>query len=72
MLNSTYSNLPSPVKRSQSPLLQEVRNQMRRLHMPIRTEEAYLKWLEEFLRYHRSKARTCRHPTELGRRNLAM
>jgi len=34
--------------------------------MSIRTEEAYLKWLEEFLRYHRYKTGDWQHPTELG------
>ncbi len=66
MSNSTYSGSLSPTKRSQSPLLQEVRNHIRRLHMSIRTEEAYLKWLEEYLRFHRQKAGDWKHPTELG------
>ena len=34
--------------------------------MSIRTEEAYIKWLEEFLRYHRDKTGQWRHPKELG------
>jgi integron integrase len=39
---------------------------MRRLHMSIRTEQAYLLWLEEFLRYHRDKSGSWQHPTQLG------
>jgi hypothetical protein len=66
MSTSTNCHAPSPVKRSQSPLLQQVRNHMRRLHMSIRTEQAYTPWLEDFLRYHRDKSGNWQHPTQLG------
>ncbi len=33
-------------------LLDQVRDQMRMLHYAIRIEEAYLKWITEFPRFH--------------------
>lgn len=54
-----------PVKQSNSPLLQQVRNLARKLHRSIRTEEAYLHWIEEFLRYHRQKSGQWKHPSKM-------
>jgi site-specific recombinase XerD len=34
--------------------------------MSIRTEEAYLQWIEDYLRYQRDKAGQWRHPSEMG------
>ncbi|MBS0205042.1 MAG: phage integrase N-terminal SAM-like domain-containing protein [Planctomycetes bacterium] len=34
--------------------------------MSIRTEEAYLRWIEEFLRFHRDKSGKWIHPGEMG------
>lgn len=44
-----------------SQLLEQVRNHIRMLHYSIRTEEAYLKWVREFIIFHRK-----RHPCEMG------
>jgi len=46
-------------------LLDQVRNQLRLLHYAIRTEEAYLKWITEFLRFHRTDSGTWIHPLEI-------
>ncbi len=45
-----------------SQLLDQVRDQIRTLHYSIRTEEAYLKWIREFIIFHGK-----RHPSELCR-----
>lgn len=42
-------------------LLDQVRDQIRILHYSIRTEEAYLKWVREFILFHGK-----RHPNEMG------
>ncbi|MFO0762379.1 MAG: phage integrase N-terminal SAM-like domain-containing protein [Byssovorax sp.] len=42
-------------------LLDAVRATLRRLHYSDRTEEAYLHWIREFIRFHRG-----RHPRDLG------
>jgi len=47
-------------------LLNRVRNKTRLLHMSIRTEMAYVQWIERFLRYERQRAGRWRHPDELG------
>jgi integron integrase len=44
-----------------SQLLDQVRDRVRTLHYSIRTEEAYLKWIREFIIFH-SK----RHPGQMG------
>jgi integron integrase len=66
--NSVNSNshITPHTKRSKSPLLQEVRNLARRLHLSIRTEEAYVQWIDQFLRFHRLKSGQWRHPNEMG------
>ena len=66
MRNSGYSRSPSPAKKSKSPLLQQVRNELRRRNMSIRTEEAYLQWLDRFLRFHKDQAGQWRHPRDMG------
>ncbi|MEZ6060658.1 MAG: integron integrase [Planctomycetaceae bacterium] len=47
-------------------LLDQVREHMRATHMAIRTEKAYLSWIERFLRYERDRAGRWRHPGEMG------
>lgn len=42
-------------------LLDQVRDKIRTLHYSIRTEEAYLKWIREFIIFHGK-----RHPLEMG------
>jgi integron integrase len=44
-----------------SQLLDQVRNQIRILHYSIRTEEAYINWIKQFIIFHNK-----RHPDELG------
>jgi len=44
-----------------SQLLDQVRDQIRTLRYSIRTEEAYLKWIHEFILFHAK-----RHPNEWG------
>jgi integron integrase len=66
MQRSGYSGSANPVKQSKSPLLQQVRNLTRQLHMSIRTEQAYVQWIEDFLRYHRRRTGNWQHPSEMG------
>ena len=66
MPRSVYSGGPSTVKQSKSPLLQQVRNLTRQLHFSIRTEQAYVQWIEEFLRYQRDRTGDWQHPNQMG------
>lgn len=66
MSRSVYSRSTSSAKVSKSPLLQQVRNLMRQRHLSIRTERAYLGWIEQYLRFHRDQAGAWRHPGEMG------
>ena len=61
MRNSSKASAPQ-----KSPLLEETRRLMRMRHMSIRTEESYLRWIEEFLRYERTRTGEWRHPREMG------
>ncbi len=47
-------------------LIQKVRAVTRVRHMSIRTEEAYVKWIVEYLRFHKAKAGKWIHPEQLG------
>jgi integrase len=47
-------------------LFDRVRDALRLRHMSIRTEQAYLSWIDQFLRYHRDKAGQWVHPLEMG------
>jgi site-specific recombinase XerD len=42
-------------------LLEQVRHSLRVHHYAIRTEKAYVYWIERFIRFHR-----LRHPKEMG------
>ncbi len=44
-----------------SQLLDQVRDRVRTLHYSIRTEDAYLKWIREFIIFHGK-----RHPGQMG------
>jgi len=46
--------------------MDRVRDKMRLLHMSVRTEKAYVQWIERFLRFHRSRVGQWRHPQEMG------
>ena len=43
------------------PLLEQTRNLLRVKHYSIRTEEAYLSWIKQYILYHQK-----RHPAEMG------
>jgi site-specific recombinase XerD len=47
-------------------LLDQVRGLLRLRHYSPRTEEAYLKWINEFLRFHRNRSGQWQHPNTLG------
>lgn len=53
-----------------SELLERVRGEIRLRHMSIRTEEAYVRWITEFLRHAKEQAGSWRHPTQLGNREV--
>lgn len=57
------SHLSRPQK---SPLLEQARQLMRTKHMSIRTEEAYLRWIDQFLRFHKQARGTWVHPAEMS------
>lgn len=44
-----------------SQLLDQVRDQIRTLHYSIRTEEAYINWVRQFILFHKK-----RHPSQMG------
>jgi integron integrase len=48
-----------------SKLLEQARALMRVKHLSIRTEAAYLGWMERFLRFHRDRAGRWVHPAEM-------
>ncbi len=54
------ARLPRPALQS-ARLLDQVRERIRYLHYSLRTEEAYLYWIREFIRFQGR-----RHPRELG------
>ena len=47
-------------------LLHEVRAKTRTLHLSLRTEKAYVQWIERFLRFERDAAGQWRHPNQMG------
>ena len=47
-------------------LIEQVRNEMRTRHMSIRTEEAYVRWIREYLQFHKQKNGRWIHPNQLG------
>ncbi len=47
-------------------LLDGVRDALRLRHYSIRTEEAYLRWITEFLKFHREKTGQWQHPRALA------
>jgi len=51
-------------------LIEQVRREMRVRHMSIRTEEAYTRWILQFLKFHRDKSGEWRHPTEMGNEEI--
>jgi integron integrase len=59
-------NQPLVSRPRKSALLEKTRQLMRQLHMSIRTEESYLRWIEEFLRYQKSQSGEWQHPNQMG------
>ena len=57
------SSASRPLK---SPLLEQARQLIRAKHLSIRTERAYINWMERFLRFHRERAGRWVHPSEMG------
>ncbi len=49
----------------QPKLLDQVRHKARLLHLAWRTENAYVQWIERFLRFHHDRGGQCRHPSEM-------
>ena len=64
-MRETYISRPQ-----KSPLMEEARQLMRMRHMSIRTEEAYLRWIEKFLRFHRQQRGRWVHPAEMADREI--
>lgn len=50
---------------SASRLLDQIRERVRYMHYSIRTEEAYVYWARQFIRFH-----DMRHPKTLGQEGL--
>ena len=49
-----------------SKLLDQMREVLRVKHYSLRTEEAYVQWVRRFLKFHRDRAGSWKHPRELG------
>lgn len=64
--NKTQSKPP----KKQPRLLDQVRAAIRLKHMSIRTEQAYLYWITQFLRFHKNKRDAWTHPVQLGNREI--
>ena len=47
-------------------LMDQVRNRLRTRHLAIRTERAYLNWIDRFLRFERERCGEWRHPAGMG------
>ena len=48
-------------------LLDQVRQKLRAGHYAYRTEQAYVHWIERYIRWHADLATKWRHPAEMGR-----
>lgn len=51
-------------------LFDQIRNEIRVRHMSIRTEEAYLRWVHQYLRFHRLPTGHWVHPAQLGNQDV--
>ena len=56
---------------SKSPLLQDVQRQARAEYKSKRTETAYLKWIRDFIFFHKNKAGDWVHPKEISSDEIA-
>ncbi|MEZ5942097.1 MAG: integron integrase, partial [Planctomycetaceae bacterium] len=60
-----------PVPEKSPKLLDRMRLTLRRLHYSYRTEQAYVAWVERFIRFHRGRNRGAwKHPCELGKADI--
>jgi len=57
--------LPISASRNKPKLLDQVRDVIRRKHLSIRTEQAYVDWIRRFILFHNK-----RHPAEMGEQEL--
>ena len=53
-------------------LMDQVRGKMRLLHLAKRTEEAYVGWITDFLKFAKNQTGNWVHPKELGDRDIEM
>ena len=51
-------------------LLDQVRGLMRARHMSIRTEEAYVRWIVQYLTFYKERRGAWVHPSELGNHDI--
>ena len=68
-LSSEQPLMPSSVPASPK-LLDQMRDKLRVLHYAWKTEKSYVAWVERFLRFHKDRSGTWRHPTELGKAEI--
>jgi site-specific recombinase XerD len=63
MKKQTLHSLEGPMNQNSSApkLLDQVRDAIRTLHYSIRTEQAYVNWIRQFILFHNK-----RHPQEMG------
>ncbi len=58
--------LPAQGVRNKPKLLDQVRDVIRRKHLSIRTEQAYVDWIRRFILFHDKQ-----HPRDLARSDIA-
>ena len=51
---------------SQSKLMSQLTDAIRTRHYSIRTEQAYVKWVKNFILFHKKK-----HPVEMGEKEIS-
>jgi len=56
-------------KPQEKKLLDQVRDHLRLKHYSYRTEQCYLRWIDQYVRFHRRGA-VWRHPASLGAREV--
>ena len=60
-----------PVPEKSPKLLDRMRLTLRRLHYSYRTQQAYVAWVERFIRFHRCRNQGAwKHPRELGKADI--
>lgn len=51
-------------------LLEQVRQKLRAGHYAYRTEQAYVQWIERYVRWHANMRNQWRHPAEMGKQEV--